>query len=390
MRITDCNLYIDGEFMAPYWIDIGEGKIKDFGPMTEQSTDGLKREQVSVKGAYVVPGFIDQHIHGALGYDFMDGSHDAIHEIAHYLPREGVTSILATTTTSDEGSLERALKCLGNYERDGGAEILGIHLEGPYLSSKAAGAHRKELFVAPSIGHFRRLQDFSNDRIKMVTLAVENDANFELIKYLDAHGIVPSVGHTVATYDETCQAVIAGCKCATHCYNAMTGLHHREPGVVGAVLTNDQLKAELIVDGVHVHDQAVKLLDQLKNKEDIILITDAMRAKGLPAGHYDLGGQQVYSDGQHVKTRSGNLAGSILTLNNALKNYQEITQSSLKDILPMITENPAKLLGVFNRKGSIEIGKDADLVVLTPQLEIVTTYCNGEEVYRSNDIVNHR
>ncbi len=390
MIFRDCELYLNGSFFSNYWLEIENEKIKDYGSMDTFSFDSSDKEIISLNNSYLVPGFIDQHIHGAMGHDFMDGDIDGLDAILSYLPSEGVTSVLATTTTSEEEAILKALEVIGSYEARAKTEILGIHLEGPYLSHKAAGAHRKELFVKPSIEHFKMLQKVANNKIKLVTLAVENDENHELIKYLSKENIVASIGHTAANYDQAKEAFESGCTCVTHCYNAMTSLHHREPGVVGLALDQDGLKAEIISDLIHVHEKAINIVHRSKKNEDIILITDAMRAKGLDKGSYDLGGQMVYSDGNSVKTDAGNLAGSILKLDNAILNYQKATNCSLENIIKMITENPAKLLNVYHKKGSIDRGKDADLVVLSENLEVMATYCKGMEVYKNYDNSNNR
>lgn len=389
MILTDCRLYRNHTIYENMWLFIQNGEIKDFGNMKEKCA--YTSQNISVEGRIVVPGFFDQHIHGAVGKDFTDKSEDSIWRILKALPKEGVTSCLATTTTASLEDIHQTLKVikkvykLQKEKEPLGAEILGIHLEGPYLSEKAPGVHQKKFLKIPTIDSFKSFQESAGGLIKMVTLAVENDENYNLTRYLNKKGIIASAGHSVATSYQAQEAFKAGCKCVTHCYNAMSGIHHRDIGLAGEALMTKDIKTELICDGVHVHEKAVRLLDKLKSPEDIILITDAMAAKGLSEGTYTICGQRVYSDGTTVKTESGVLAGSVLTMAGALKNYKEMTGRSLEFILPMLSETPAFLHGVSRRKGSIEKGKDADIVILDESGVVHMTFCRGKLVYKNEN-----
>ncbi len=387
MLYKNCRLVLEAGVKADMWLRVEAGKIRSFGDMVSLNTNE-NVPSIDLAGRFLAPGFIDQHVHGAGGYDFMDGSAKAIDCILQALVKEGVTSLFATTTTGTHAHISSALETLSKYEGQGGPEILGIHLEGPYLSPKAPGAHCAHLLVKPSIESFIDYQNMAGGKIKMVTLASEEDDDHQLIKYLSREGIVASMGHSKATHEEALRAFHDGCTCVTHCYNAMSGLHHRDAGLVGTALLTEGLRSEIIADKIHVSPEAMCVFDKLKRDGDKILVTDAMRAKGLEAGTYDLGGQMVYSTGSEVRTQDGALAGSVLTCTTALRNYQEVTGKSLESVIQMLTLVPAKLHGVYDRKGSIEVGKDADLVVLDETLDVYMTVCKGkvafEKAYENN------
>lgn len=384
MIFKNCRLLLGQHIVKDMWIEIEGTKILNFGSMSSYN-DCQAGSVYNLMDMLVTPGFIDQHVHGASGCDFMDGNREATDVILSTLSKEGVTSLLATTVTSTHEEILKALKSLSEYMSIEGPELLGIHLEGPYLSPKAPGAHKSELLIKPSVDTFKVYESAALGKIKMVTLAVEEDENYELIQYLKSKKIIASIGHSVASAEQAKEAIEIGCQCITHCYNAMSGLHHRDVGVVGTTLLTPGLKAEIIADGIHVSDEALRVFDKMKAPEDKILVTDAMRAKGLGAGRYDLGGQWVHSDGEKVITDDGALAGSVLTCDNALRNYMDVTRKPIEEVLKMLTETPAKLHNVFDRKGSIQKGKDADLVVLDSELNVHMTICRGKVAYKRTD-----
>ncbi|ASF41441.1 N-acetylglucosamine-6-phosphate deacetylase [Halobacillus halophilus] len=337
----------------------------------------------------LVPGFIDVHIHGAHGHDVMDGTHEALTGMARSLPAEGTTSFLATTMTQSSETITQALKNIKAYmnaEQTGRqAEILGIHLEGPFLSINKAGAQPHEHILPPSTEQFDRWQEESGGQIRLVTLAPEVPGGLNFIEHLTARGVIASIGHSEATFDQVEEAVDAGARHVTHLYNQMSGFHHRDPGVVGAALLNERVKVEMIVDHVHARPEAVQLAYHHTKAERTILITDAMRAKCLPEGTYDLGGQQVDVKGGEARLGDGTLAGSVLTLQKALKNMRQHTELPWEDLVRITSLNAAEQLGLDERKGKIEKGKDADLVLLDENLEVVTTVCNGEIAYQREE-----
>ena len=341
---------------------------------------------------HLIPGMIDVHIHGANGADVMDGTEDSLATMACALPREGTTSFLATTMTQKQELIETALQNVSDYidkpQAGDLAEVLGIHLEGPFISEKRAGAQPKNYILEPNLPLFQKWQSIAKDRIKLVTLAPERKGALPFIRYLKETGVIASIGHSDATYGEVAAGIQAGVCHVTHLFNGMRGLHHREPGVVGAALLHREVKTEMIVDGIHIGSQMVKLAYQSKGSEGILLITDAMQAKCLGDGDYHLGGQEVTVEKGEARLKDGTLAGSILRMGDAIRNMMDFTGCSLKDIVTMSSENPAKQLGVFDRKGSICVGKEADLVVLDDKHEVIMTFCRGYLAYSKSSFPN--
>lgn len=389
--ITGASIYTDGGFIEEGFIIIENNEIKSIGKKDEWKKLQLKDFQVIQfdNSFNVVPGFIDIHIHGAGGSDAMDGTKEALDTISQTLPEEGTTSFLATTMTQSKKAIEQAVENAGQYAEyhrsPGQAEILGIHLEGPFISSEKAGAQPEKHIILPDLSLFKEWQKLAKNRIKLVTLAAEKDESHQLISYLMEHGIIASIGHSNATYQQTEEAIQSGVSHATHLFNQMSGLHHREPGIVGAVYNKSEMMAELIVDGIHVNREVIRLTYSIKGKEGLILITDAIRAKGLSEGTYDLGGQDVEVKDGKASLSDGTLAGSILTMNQAVKNMLAYTDASLEDVIEMAAANPAKRLNIYDRKGSLAVGKDADIVVLDSGCNVVLTICCGEIAYQSKE-----
>jgi N-acetylglucosamine-6-phosphate deacetylase len=333
---------------------------------------------------YLVPGFIDLHIHGAGGKDVMDGSVEALAAISGALAAEGVTGYLATTMTADRQHIENVLRTIAMAMPDkNGAAIIGAHLEGPFISSARLGAQRGEHTELPDHKLVMHWQEIAKGAIRLVTLAPELPGVLQLIKILHDMGVIASVGHTNSTYAETCDAIAAGCTHATHLFNAMRGLHQREPGAVGALLLAHEVMAELIVDGLHLHPAIVALALRLKGKDGLLLVTDAMRAKCLGDGTYELGGQAVSVKSSMATLEDGTLAGSTLRMPEAIKNMMQFTKCSLVDAISMATINPARVLKLSDRKGTIEVGKEADLVVMNANLDVVLTLREGREIFKA-------
>ncbi|MEY9970082.1 N-acetylglucosamine-6-phosphate deacetylase [Lysinibacillus sp. RC46] len=333
------------------------------------------------KNWLLLPGYIDMHIHGSAGHDVMDATQLALHQMARSLVQEGVTGFLATTMTQSIEAIESALSNVAQFENnDDEASLLGIHVEGPYVSKKRAGAQPIEYIILPSAEQFTSWQNISKQRIKQVTIAPEVEGGFTFIEALKDLNVIASIGHSDASIEEVDKAIALGVRQATHLYNQMRPFHHRQPGVVGAVLLEDQVKTEIIADFVHSHPQAVKLAYRIKGANGIILITDAMRAKGLHYGNYDLGGQTVHvsKDGAHLS--NGALAGSVLTMEQAVKNMKAVTDCSLQEIVAMSSTNAAKQLQLAT-KGRIAEGYDADFVLLDEHLNVQKTICRGKVVF---------
>lgn len=337
---------------------------------------------------HLIPGMIDLHIHGVAGKDVMDTADDAsaLPTMCKQLPTEGTTAFLATTTTAPVDTIAQVLHAISNYilgapTPKSGAEVLGINLEGPFLSSAKCGAQQRNLIIPPELKLFQEWQTIARDLIKIVTIAPEALHALELIGYLKAHNVIASLGHSNATYEQTLPAIKAGISHATHLFNAMRTIYHRDPGNVIALLLADHITVELITDGIHLHPAILQLVLKTKKLEDIILITDAMRAKGMPDGEYELGGQAVIVKDGTAKLKDGTLAGSILKMDQAFRNILRFTNCSFHDAIKMTAENPAKKLNIFDRKGSIAIDKDADLVVLNENYQVMCTLCRGEVAY---------
>lgn len=334
----------------------------------------------------VLPGFIDQHIHGAGGADVMDGTQDALQTISECLAGEGTTAFLATTMTQSRTSIIKALNSVREIRAHGvykGAQVLGAHLEGPFISPAYAGAQPIAYAAEPTIEAFEAYNAAAGGSIRIVTLAPEVAGATGLIRHLCQNGVVASIGHTGATFATVEQAVAAGATGLTHTYNAQTPLHHREVGVVGGGLLLDALCCELICDTIHVSVPAIRLLVKSKPHDRLTLITDAMRAKGMPDGCFELGGQTVFVKSGEARLADGTLAGSVLRMNHAIRNLVREAGVSLTDAVDLATVSPAKTLGVFGERGSIEIGKRADLTVLDKDYEVLYTIVGGRVVYRA-------
>ncbi|UFT98564.1 N-acetylglucosamine-6-phosphate deacetylase [Radiobacillus kanasensis] len=375
--IKNVDIYIETKIIERGSIIIRDGKIKQIlteGASPSDSVDTI----VDGKGRNLIPGFIDGHIHGANGADVMDATEEALDTMAQVLPAEGTTSFLATTMTQSRANIDQALENIGMYaNKPGYAEVIGVHLEGPFINIEKSGAQPVNHILKPNIEQFAEWQRLSGDKIKTITLAPECDEDHALIHYLAEKGVNISAGHTSAGFQEMQKAVEHGVSQVTHLANAMTGLHHRDVGVVGAAFLLEELRAELIADGIHISPEMIDIFYRNIGKERLMIITDALRAKCLQPGTYDLGGQSVTVTDQQATLENGTLAGSILKLRDGAKNVMRYTGAALQDVIEMTSVNPAKQIDVFDRKGSIEIGKDADVLLVDDELNIYRTYCRG-------------
>lgn len=377
------GLIIHGEEGILYDHDllVADGVIQTIAP----NLSDQEAQVYSFPSSYhLIPGRIDLHIHGAAGSDVMDGTWEALDTIARKLPEEGVTAFLGTTMTESVPAIEKALINGGNFFRQQkqGARLLGVHLEGPFLSPVRCGAQAKEYLLLPDLSLFQRWQALSGDIIRLVTLAPELPGAGLLISYLRDTGVVPAIGHSNATYEEALAGIDAGAIHMTHLFNGMTGLHHRDPGVAGAGLFHQGVSVELIADGIHVHHEMIRLAYQLKGKDRIFLVSDAIRAKYMGDGNYKLGGQDVVVCGGKATLTNGTLAGSVLKLDEGVKRLIQASLCTLEDSIFFTSVNPAKQLNVYDRKGSITPGKDGDLVVLDDRYDVVMTLCRGKIAYQ--------
>lgn len=368
------RVYVEGRGIVKTSLGIENGKFVSF-------REDERFPQLDDKYT-IIPGLIDEHTHGGAGFDFMDADEEGIRTIGKNFLQDGVVAYLATTMTMEKERIEKALKRIGAYTCSPfEAQLLGIHLEGPFISPSFCGAQDPENILKPETALMERWIRLSSEKIRLVTFAPEG-AEKDFYELLEAHRIVKNAGHTAASAIEAEQAILRGLNGTTHTYNAMKGIHHRDIGTTGTALLNDSLYCEIIADRIHVSDQAIALLLKCKPKEKVILITDSMEAKYLSAGKYALGGQEVFVDGTSARLKDGTLAGSILRLNVALKNIRDISHLPLTDVVDMASINPARNLGIQDRKGSISLGKDADFVIIDEDFDVYATYIAGKEVYR--------
>ncbi|MBR2441886.1 MAG: N-acetylglucosamine-6-phosphate deacetylase [Clostridia bacterium] len=360
-----------------------------FGDKIEKIAKGKakKAEVISLpKDAIVLPGFIDQHVHGAGGSDGMDGTVEDISMIADTLAKEGTTSFLVTTMTQSPENILKAMSAVKEYrdmERKEGARVAGIHLEGPFIAAAHKGAQPLEYVKTPDIKAFDEYNAASGNAIKIVSLAPETEGAEGLIAHLTKEGVVASIGHTGAKYSDIEKAVALGASNVTHTYNAQSALHHREIGTVGSAMLLDELNCEMIADTIHVSVPAMRLLIKNKPHDKLTLITDAMRAKGLPDGVSELGGQTVYVKGGEARLQDGTLAGSVLRMNRAIQNVVEKVGVPFEKAVDFATINPAKNLKIDGEVGSIKLGKRADFTVLNKNYDVLLTVRDGEIVYQA-------
>ncbi len=335
-------------------------------------------------GATLAPAFFDVHLHGAKGYDVMEATPAALAAIGDFLAEHGTGSYLATTVTAPLDATLRSLADIAKLAAqplvEGQARLIGIHLEGPFLSHAKRGVQPAEHLLAPDIATFDRLFEAAEGQIRLMTLAPELPGAVELTAHATSRGVRVSLGHSNATAVETRAAIAAGAVSATHTFNAMRPLDHREPGVLGTVLSDDSLFAELISDGIHVAPEMVKLWWRSKGLERAILVTDAMSAAGMPDGTYQLGGFAVEVAQGRAMAR-GVLAGSVLTLDRALENFVEFTDAPLESALRMLTVNPASMSGVGDLAGSLAVGQAASLVAVDQAGKLAASFVNGKAAF---------
>ena len=376
MIVQSRKVWIADQFV-PAGIDIQDGKIAAILPYGSKDPDddyGTKR---------IVPGFMDIHCHGAFEFDTNDANEAGLRYWAEHIVGEGVTGFLPTTITQSKEVLTNAVANVANVMESNyeGAEILGIHFEGPYLDMKYKGAQPEQYIVKPTIEEFKHYQKAARGHIKLVTMATETDEDFALTRYLDENGVVVSIGHSAATYEQALMAYANGASSMTHVYNGMTPFNHRANGLVGAAYRFRTMYGEIICDACHSTPAALNNYFMSKGPDYAIMVSDALMAKGTPVGSkYLFGGNEIviYPDGSAHLVEAGNLAGSTLQLNKGLKILVEDAMVPFNYALNSCTINPARCIHVDDRKGSIRAGKDADLVVLEDNYDVLQTYCRGE------------
>ena len=376
MLIQSKKVWIADQFI-PAAIEMNDGKITGVFPY------GTKEVDVDYGCKRIVPGFIDIHCHGAFGFDTNDANEEGLRAWTKGIVTEGTTAFLATTITQSEEVLTGAVANVAKVMEEGyeGAEILGIHFEGPYLDMVYKGAQPEQHIVKGTIEQFERYQKAAKGNIKYITMATETDDDFELTQYLADNGVVVSIGHSAATYEQAVFAWANGAKSMTHVYNGMTPFNHRKNGLVGASFRLRTMYGEVICDGNHSTTAALNNFFMSKGPDYSIMVSDALMAKGSPAGSkFIFGGNEIeiYEDGSAHLTKTGGLAGSTLRLNDGLRILVEEAMVPFNYAINACTINPAKCLGIDDRKGSIMVGKDADIVVLDTDYSVIQTYCKGD------------
>lgn len=376
--LKNCNYLSKDRIFVKGNMGIDNDTIVNLGEFKINTDDTI----VDLEGAKVIPGLIDIHFHGAVGCDVMEASPKDLNKIASYLAENATTSYLPTTITSSKKDLFNALSNIREASENSTtalASIEGVHIEGPYINSEKKGCHDVNYMRVPLKEEFDELKSRLGDDLQLhFTIAPEIKGAEEFITYACKSGATVSIGHTNAKSETVKAALSWGANIFTHLYNAMRGIDHREPGVAGTALNSDSY-VELICDGVHVHPDIVNITYKLKGSEKLVLVTDAMKASGLGDGVYDFGGFKVIVKEGIARQENGTLASSTLTMLNAVKNIMKFTGASLAEAVQMGSENPARALGIFDKVGSIENGKKADLVVLDDNMDILSVYCRGKK-----------
>jgi N-acetylglucosamine-6-phosphate deacetylase len=372
------------EEIADAVLVVRDGKIVQIGPRRAVTIppDAQVRE---ARGMTLVPGFVDVHIHGAAGHDVMEAIPESLAAIASFAASHGTTSLVATTVTASKAETCRAAAGIAAWMRAEAsrspagpprAEILGIHFEGPFISPARRGVHPPQWIAAPNVALLDEFLSAADGAARILTLAPELPGALDLIARTRAAGVVVSLGHTDATFAQASDAIAHGARHAAHVFNAMRPFAHRETGVLGAVLTAPEVTAELIADGVHVDDAAIRILLAAKGPRGVLLVSDGTSATGMPDGRYRLGTADVTVSGGIPRNTEGKLAGSTLTLDRALRHMLALG-IPLPDALAMLTVNPARLLGLEGRKGALAPGADADLVLLDAQMRVASVFTRG-------------
>lgn len=377
MIIQSKRVWIVNKFIAAQ-LEVEGKKIKAVWPY------GCKETDHDFGNDRIIPGMIDVHTHGAYGFDTNDGDEEGLRNWVARLPGdEGVTSFQPTTITQSVEVLDNAVRNVRKVVEEGyeGAEILGIHFEGPYLDQAKKGAQPEEFILDADVEQFRHYQETAGGLIHYITLAPEHDKDFELTRWCAVNGVVVSMGHTSGSYKDAEMGIANGAKTMTHVYNGMSNFGHRELGMMGAAMRYQDVYGELICDGNHSSVDALKVMFEAKHPGYAVMISDSLRPKGLPMGEYTSGGMKirVCEDGSARLVPQGNLAGSTLRLNKGLQVLIEKAQVSEELAINSATINPARLLGVDDRKGSLTAGHDADIVVLDDDYEIVKVFVRGKE-----------
>jgi N-acetylglucosamine-6-phosphate deacetylase len=362
-------------------VQVINGKIAVVEPVIN-----VKEDYIDMKDKWICPGFIDIHIHAVDGADFMDGSLSSFKAIQSVLPKYGVTSFLATSRTDSDVNIKNFLTLSQQASRQNEtneAQILGVHLEGPWISPKFSGAQNPGLMENPDIEKMVILIETYKDMIKIVTLAPEIPGGIEAVRCLSEKGIIVSAGHSAANLEEMEEAILSGVTHVTHCFNGMSPFHHRNPGLAFAALHREELTCELIADGLHVHPEVIKFMYKVKSAAKMILISDCTGANKMENGTYRLGGKKILKQGKKISLQDGTLAGSAITLIDAVQYLNNKIKFPLHEVIQMASTNPAQAIVPHLKKGMIHEGYDADLVILDENFDVYETIIGGKTVYKT-------
>ena len=383
--IINAVILRSGYTATPGGILLSDGKIKEILPKGALPPESA-RLVIDASKNYLVPGFIDLHVHGGGGSDFSDDGGRKLLKIIKFLASFGTTSVLPTIATSSRDDLARIVRFIAPFYTGNkkGGRVLGINLEGPYLSIGKRGAQPLRFIRNPDLAEIEKLLDMAGGAIKIMTLAPELKGAFDLIRILKRSGVIAAAGHTTADYEIMKAAIKAGISYATHIFNSYPILHHRETGAIGALLESDRVDTEILCDGIHLSPVLIRLLFRMKTIDRLILVTDGIEVMGRRIKSFVMGGRKVIVNSQGARMADGTLVGSMLPMNHALCNVVKFTGIPLSDALILATTNPARLLGVEDRKGDIRVGMDADLVIMDKRCNIKRTIIAGETVFRKN------
>ncbi|MHC4518269.1 MAG: N-acetylglucosamine-6-phosphate deacetylase [Planctomycetota bacterium] len=379
LLIENCRLYNACETAPPCGVLVRDGVIEQIGAV--DARDGADRV-VDAQGRILAPGFIDVHIQGAGGADVLDATVEALETISRNCARFGVTSFLATTVYKpgqDNRPLKVAAECLG--QDLGGAGLLGVHLEGPFISAEKRGMIQPDCLAGPARSVLAEIEGLLGDHLTMMTIAPELPENLSIVKDLVARGVIASLGHTQATYEETLAGFEAGISHVTHLFNAMPSLYHRSPGPLAAIFERQEVTAQVIADGAHIHPSMIRLAFSCLGPERFVTITDGIQAMGLPDGSYVYNGVDYEAKEGTARYRDGTLIGTALGLNQMAARLVQFTGCSVPLAIQTVSENPARVLGLEEKKGFVRVGYDADLVLLEADLSVHTAVVGGKVVY---------
>lgn len=376
MIIKDANIFTQDNRFVKGSVVVENGRFVSIAEQPEHT--GEVMEVIEAKGLYMIPGLVDIHFHGCMGADMCDGTKEALDVITQYEASVGVTSVCPATMTIPKDELSAVMKNAGAYAYHGGAHLVGINMEGPFISPAKKGAQAAENIMHCDYEYFSQLQDAAGGLIKLVDIAPEEAGAMEFIDKVKGT-VVVSLAHTASDYDTAMEAIAHGASHATHLYNAMPPLNHRNPGVIGAVRDSDSCHVELICDGVHIHPSVIRATFAMFGAQRMILISDSMRATGLDDGEYTLGGQPVTVKGNLATLHDGTIAGSATNLMDCMRFAVKHAGLPLETAVMCATANPAKEIGIFGEVGSIAVGKKADFVLLDQDLNLAGVYIDGKE-----------